>query len=328
VGQDHLFARQGDLDIGARQRHPGSLGFTPGRLERQHLLQVAAGGADEEDSHGSQLYLDFATVRARLLRNRSSRATFLCYHSIAPEGPRHLTISAELFERQLAALGRRGLRSGDLGALAAAAAGDRLDPTVFLTFDDGFRDNYETALPLLRAAGFGAFVFVLPPLVDGGGQLAWPEVADAPRRWPATMRSATWSMLEEMKEAGVEVGSHGLTHAHLPELGAEALREELWESRARIRERLGSCDTLAYPFGERNAAVEQAARECGYRFGFSLPTKGGQRRAAPSSIPRINVDYRDGGRRFAAKLSSPGKRVLLSPEVAALRRTVRALRRS
>jgi peptidoglycan/xylan/chitin deacetylase (PgdA/CDA1 family) len=266
-------------------------------------------------------------VSARLLRNRSSRATFLCYHSIAPEGPRYLTVSAELFERQLAALRRRGLRSGDLEALAAVAAGGSADPAVFLTFDDGFRDNYETALPLLRDAGFKAFVFVLPPLVDSGGQLAWPEVADACRRWPATMRSATWPMLEEMKEGGFEVGSHGLAHAHLRELDAEALREELWESRARIKQRLGSCDTLAYPFGECNAAVEEAARDCGYRFAFSLPTKEGQRQATRHSIPRINVDYRDGDRRFGAKLSPVGKRVLLSPAVGLTRRAVRSLRR-
>lgn len=265
-------------------------------------------------------------MSARLLRNRSSRASFLCYHSVAPEGPRYLTVSAELLERQLAALQARGLRSGGLSDLDAIVAGRRVDPTVFLTFDDGFRDNHDTALPLLRAHGFGAFVFVLPPLVDAGAPLAWPEVAADRERYGDTMRSVTWEMLGEMKEGGFEVGSHGLTHAHLPRLGAEALREELWDSRARIRERLGSCDTLAYPFGEWSPAVAQAARECGYRFAFSLPTKQGQRRASAHSIPRINVDYRDDGARFAAKLSPLGKRSLLSPAVTALRRGARRSR--
>lgn len=263
---------------------------------------------------------------ARLLRNRSSRASFLCYHSIAPAGPRYLTIAADLFERQLALLRSRGLRSGGLGDLAAVAAGERSGRLVFLTFDDGFRDNYETALPILRAAGERAFVFVLPPLVDNGAALAWPEVAAEHRRHPETMRSVTWPMLEEMKEGGFEVGSHGLTHAHLPRLDGEALREELWESRARIRDRLGSCDTLAYPFGEWSPEVAAAARECGYRFAFSLPTGTGQRAASPHAIPRINVDYRDGGRRFEAKLGGVGKRVLLSPEVAALRRALRGVK--
>jgi peptidoglycan/xylan/chitin deacetylase (PgdA/CDA1 family) len=262
-------------------------------------------------------------VGDRLLRNRSTRATFLCYHSIAAEGPRYLTISADLFERQLACLKRNGIRSGDLRSLSGAGSG-RLDgPTAFLTFDDGFRDNFETALPLLREYGFGAFVFVLPPLVDSGGALGWAEVAADLRRYPATMASVTWAMLEEMKEGGFEVGSHTLTHPHLPELDDDALREELWESRARIEERLGSCDTLAYPFGEWSDRVAAAAADCGYRYAFSLPTKTGQRRASAHSIPRINVDYRDRERRFEAKLSAFGKRVILSPAIAAARRRVR-----
>ena len=270
--------------------------------------------------------LRLSLVGARLLRNRSVGATFLCYHSIAEEGPRYLTVSAELFERQLAELRRRRLGSGNLDSLRSVAGAGRVEPRVFLTFDDGFRNNCDTALPLLREYGFGAFVFVLPPLVDTGAPLQWPEVAEECRRYPATMRSVTWPMLEMMKEGGFEVGSHTLTHPHLPGLGGEALREELWDSRARIKERLGSCDTLAYPFGEWSPEVATAARNCGYQFAFSLPTKTGQRAAGPHAIPRINVDYRDDPVRFRAKLSGLGKEVFLSPEVAMVRRHVRRLR--
>lgn len=263
---------------------------------------------------------------ATLLRNRSRRATFLCYHSIAPQGPRYLTVSAELFERQLAELRRRGVRGGDLAALDQVAAGGGGEPTAFLTFDDGFRDNHETALPLLLEYGFPAFVFVLPPLVDAAAPFAWPEVAADRERFPQTMRSVDWEMLGEMKEGGFEVGSHTLTHPHLPALRGEGLRQELWDSRERVRAALGSCDTLAYPFGEWSPEVATAAAECGYRFAFSLPTASGQRRAGPHSIPRINVDYRDDERRLAKKLTPLGKRLFLSPEVASLRRLNRRLR--
>lgn len=259
-------------------------------------------------------------MSARRLRNRSGEATFLCYHSVAAAGPRWLTIDADLFERQLALLRRRGLRSGDLSTLADLAAGRASDRSVFLTFDDGFRDNHETAMPLLREYGFGAFVFVLPPLLDAGAPFEWPEMrADLPR-FAATMRSVDWSMLGEMKENGFEVGSHTLSHPHLPGLAGEELREELWESRQAIKERLGSCDTLAYPFGEWSEEVAAAAADCGYSFAFSLPTVSGQSRATPLSIPRVNVDYRDDERRFALKLSRTGRRLLLSSAVGALRR--------
>jgi peptidoglycan/xylan/chitin deacetylase (PgdA/CDA1 family) len=262
----------------------------------------------------------------RRLRNRSKHATFLAYHSVAPEGPTYLTVSAELFERQLDTLSERGLKCGDLRTLEAIAAGRPVPPSVFLTFDDGFLDNYETVLPLLRQRGMQAFVFVLPPSVEFGSRLLWPEVAEDAARYPATMRSVDWAMLEEMRAGPFEVGSHTLTHPHLPDLDDVALRRELAESRAWVKDRLGSCDTLAYPFGEWSPRVAAAAAECGYRFAFSLPTTHGQWAAGPLSIPRVNVDYRDSGRRLSAKLSPSGRRLYLSEAVKAPRRQAKALR--
>ncbi len=260
------------------------------------------------------------------LRNRSSQATFLCYHSVATAGPEFLTVTPELFAQHLDYIADRGLVTGGLAELEQIAAGRRLPPTVFITFDDGFRDNYETVLPLLRERGMRAFVFVLPPLVDDGAPLIWPEVAADARRLPEQMRSVDWPMLEEMKEGGFEVGAHTLTHPHLPELGDEALREELLDSRRRVVERLGGCDTFAYPFGEWSPPVAAAAAECGYRFAFSLPTVRSQWRADELTIPRINVDHRDSGRRFAAKISAPARNAMLSPPFKAARRSLKALR--
>ena len=265
-------------------------------------------------------------MSASLLRNRSRRATYLCYHSIAAEGPTYLTVSPELFERQLRELARLGVATGGLAELEAVAAGRNGPPTAFLTFDDGFLDNFTTVLPLLREHRARAFVFVLPPLLGEGGVFAWPEVAADRERFPTTMRSVTWDQLGEMAEGGFEVGSHTLSHRHLPDLHGEELRQELADSRALIRARLGSCDTLAYPFGEWSAEVAAAAAECGYSFAFTLPTAVGQRGAGECSIPRINVDYRDDEGRFGRKLSPVGKEVFLSPQVATVRRLVRRVR--
>lgn len=247
------------------------------------------------------------------MRNRSDRAAFLCYHSVSQVGPTYLSITAELFERQLATLRDRGYRPGGRAELDALAADTPGPPTVFLTFDDGFVDNYTTVMPLLREYGFRAFCFVLPPLVDIGGPLAWPEMAADLARYPSTMRSVTWDQVGEMAEAEFEIGAHTLTHPHLPWLEGEELRTELSDSRARVKERLGRCDTIAYPFGQFNDEVAAAARECGYSYAFTLPTGIGQSEATPWTIPRVNVDYRDAGRRFDLKLSRRGRAAILSP---------------
>lgn len=245
------------------------------------------------------------------LGNRDGRAVFLCYHSIAERGPEFLALPPRTFERQLAWLRRRGYASGGLAELRGLARGERLPhPTVFLTFDDGFRDNAEVALPLALEYGFRPLVFVLPELLEDGAAFAWPEVADQAAE-PELMRSMTWAQVEEMVAAGAEIGSHTLGHHHLPALGDEELARELAESKALVERWLGGCATVAYPFGEWDARVASAARAAGYEFAFSLP-QGPQAQVGPHCIPRLNVDRRDQGARFAFKLSSLGRRFLLS----------------
>lgn len=254
------------------------------------------------------------------LSNRSRQASFLCYHSIADGGPWYLSLPPDTFERQLAAMRRRGLTSGTVESLALLAEGRRPPrPLVFLAFDDGYVDNHETAAPLLAEYGFGAMVFVLPPYVDSGGPFDWPEVEERRRAHPEIMRSMNWSMVEALAERGIEIGSHGCRHPHLTELADDALRDELWDSRRTLLERIGRCDVLAYPFGEWNERVAAAAAAAGYSFAFSLPSDG-QRDHAPLAIPRINVDQRDRRLRFAAKLSPLGRRAYLSSAAADVRR--------
>lgn len=260
------------------------------------------------------------------LRNRSREAAFLTYHSVAEDGPRYLTVKPELFERQLDHYAAAGWVSGGLAELRDLAAGRPGAADLFLTFDDGYLDNFENALPLMRARGVRGFVFVLPPIVDAGGPLLWPEVAEEVEANPETMRSVNWEMVGEMAEGGFEIGSHGLRHASLPTLSDEELRQELSDSRRRIAERLGACATLAYPFGDWDARVARAAAECGYELAFTQPTKAGQRKATPLSIPRVNVDYRDEGRRLDMKLSTVGRRLLLSPRLTQARRRLAGLR--
>lgn len=244
--------------------------------------------------------------------NRSAGAVFLCYHSIAERGAPYLSLPRETFARQLRLLRRLGFRSGGVEELAALARGERLARrTVFLTFDDGFRDNYEVAMPLLREHGFHPLIFLLPAHVDDGAPLDWPEVAEYHAREPELMRSMTWPQVEEMVAAGAEFGGHTMTHPHLRDLDDEALARELGESRSRVEARLGSCEVLAYPFGEWDERVARAAEAAGYRFAFSLP-QGPQRLGGALCIPRINVDRRDRGWRFVLKLTPVGRRLLLS----------------
>jgi peptidoglycan/xylan/chitin deacetylase (PgdA/CDA1 family) len=262
-------------------------------------------------------------MTSRLLSNRSSDVVFLCYHSVAVGGPPFLSIAPELFERQLAMLRRLGFRSGALADAASLAQGRK--PTsklAFLTFDDGYVDNYEIARPLLEAYGFQALIFVLPPFVDTGAPLLWPRVERHVRDHPEIMRSMTWTMVDEMRAAGHEFGSHTLSHPQLPHVDDDSLRRELLDSRSQLVERLGACDAVAYPFGEWTPRVAGAAASVGYVTGFSLPHDS-QWGADRLTLPRISVDHRDDERRFRLKLTPAYRAFLLSPLKSLARKVLR-----
>lgn len=248
-----------------------------------------------------------------VLHNMSGLAAFLCYHSVVSNGPPFLSITPERFRSHLAVLRRKGWTTGTEATLSELASGGRPSaPAAFLTFDDGYLDNYELAFPLLREYGFGGFVFIVPDLVDAGGPIAWPGVEQEVAQYPQVMRSMTWQMVEEMAEHGVVFGSHTRRHPHLPQISDEQLRDELLTSRRAIEARLGSCATLAYPFGECDDRVRDAARDAGYTWAFSLPHQG-PRDVDELAIPRISVDHRDDARRFAAKLHPAARAAILHP---------------
>jgi peptidoglycan/xylan/chitin deacetylase (PgdA/CDA1 family) len=254
------------------------------------------------------------------LRNRGRDAVFLCYHSIAEDGPPFVSIQPETFERHLALLRRKGFRSGTLGDLAGLARGARPDAKLaFLTIDDGYRDTFTTARPLLDAYGFRALVFAIPPFLDGGAPLSWPRVEAYVHSHPEIMRSMDWEMAGMLADEGHTIGSHTLSHPVLPDLDDRQLAPELAESRTEIARRIGRCEAIAYPFGLWSPRVASAAASAGYSYGFTLPY-GAQRNADALTLPRINVDHRDDERRFGRKLSPLYRRLLLSPLKPAMRR--------
>jgi peptidoglycan/xylan/chitin deacetylase (PgdA/CDA1 family) len=243
---------------------------------------------------------------------------FLAYHSVHPDGPPFISVRPGAFETHLRVLRDRGYATGTTGDLEAMAAGRRPPGRLaFLSFDDGYRDNYEVAWPLLRAHGLRATIFVLPPLLDQP-VLRWPEAEGYIAHHPDVMRPLTWTQVETMAADGMVIGSHTGSHPHLRGLGDEELRQELLDSRRAVQERIGVCDLLAYPFGEWDLRVALAAAAAGYRFAFSLPPAV-RPLTTPMSIPRISVDQRDTAVSLALKLRPGVRALVMAPATGRLR---------
>jgi peptidoglycan/xylan/chitin deacetylase (PgdA/CDA1 family) len=186
------------------------------------------------------------------------------YHLVSPDriqGFDKYTVAPKKFAAQMRWLARTGYTSITLDMLLDARSGNGALPPkpVVITFDDGYRDCIDHALPILRKWGAKAIFYLVAGRIGGTSDwLAKDRGVELPL--------LDWSAAQRLKELGVECGSHGMTHPHLAEVSPEACRYELTESRRLLGQRLGyDVKHLAFPHGSYSPDVQRAAHEAGYR---------------------------------------------------------------
>jgi peptidoglycan/xylan/chitin deacetylase (PgdA/CDA1 family) len=238
------------------------------------------------------------------------RPLVLCYHALSDSWSHQLSVRPEAFEQLLRSLHRRGFRG--VGAEAALEGADR---GLHVTFDDAFR-SVVNALGILEELRVPATVFACAAYADEGRPLDVPEVAAETQAYPEELSTMDWDELRSIVERGVEIGSHTVSHPHLPELSDAEIDIELADSRARLEDGLGRpCRFLAYPYGEHDARVRASAQRAGYRAAFALAGSAVSR--DPFALPRVDIYRRDNALTTRLKTS-----VLRGP-AAALRQVVR-----
>jgi len=141
-----------------------------------------------------------------------------------------------------------------------------------LSFDDGFRNIYENAAPILHELGVPAITFVPSRRIEIDYETARHYCLET-TRYPDVIETNTWDELAKLPELGVEVGSHTRTHARLSQLdSAAAYEDEIAGSKQDLEEKLGrECRYIAWPYGsfaDADAASLAAVRAAGYRACF------------------------------------------------------------
>ncbi len=229
------------------------------------------------------------------------RPLILCYHAIDSAWQSPLSVPKEILISHLSTLKRRGY----VGVTFAESerrrrAASLPERCVVVTFDDGYASTL-AAKPILDELGWSATVFVLTKFVDSDEPMSWRTSEPWTESSPDQMRSLGWTTLQRLVDSGWEVGSHTVSHPLLLDVDDERLSVELSLSRHRIAERLGTCETVAYPFGVADARVAAAARAAGYLAGCTLTPA--HHVDEPYRRPRVGLAARDDGWRRWAKLS-------------------------
>ncbi|HMB28374.1 MAG TPA: polysaccharide deacetylase family protein [Blastocatellia bacterium] len=281
------------------------------------------------------------------------QALIVTYHRFS-EGEGGARISARAFAEQVEYLAAH-YTLVPLSRLAGCLRKQELPPRLAaITIDDGYRDAYEIAFPILRKHCAPATVFVVTEFVEGttwlwtdkarylaagaaaqafeigiGGRdlrlelngaasravaaglinaalkplseeardslverLAFELGVKMPERPPAEYGAVNWRQAREMADAGVEIGSHTLTHPILTGLGGARLREEVAQSRDRIQNAIGrKVETFCYPNGDYDLRTQLEVARAGYQLAVTTDVGLNNMRNDPLALRRIHGEY-------------------------------------
>lgn len=224
------------------------------------------------------------TVRGAIARilllapTRLTGASVLMYHSIGEPDGGFLTDTPEQFERHMQFIKERGYRSVFASEIPALLRSGDLANTVCVTLDDGYRDNYDNAFPILKRNGIKATVFLITGILgttytNGRGKTT-PMVHEA--------------QVREMASSGVvEFMPHTHTHTEVKGLDLAGVERELATSKSEVERLTGKrANVFAYPRGKYDDAAIVALKRHGFEAAFSVRPGIVRSDADPFTLPR------------------------------------------
>ncbi|MDO6685706.1 MULTISPECIES: polysaccharide deacetylase family protein [unclassified Agarivorans] len=133
---------------------------------------------------------------------------------------------------------------------------------IILTFDDGYQDNYDLLLPLLKKYQFKAVIYA----VSGTDHNQWD--VSHPTKPDQRFELMNAETMRKIDQSGyVEIGGHTVTHPKLAELTEAEQQQEIEQNKAELESLLDrKLNTFAYPYGNHNQQTKQVAKQAGYTY--------------------------------------------------------------
>jgi peptidoglycan/xylan/chitin deacetylase (PgdA/CDA1 family) len=184
------------------------------------------------------------------------------YHNIGspPEGARlrSLYVRERAFAGQMALLSLLGVKGLSMSAAMPYLKSEKTGRIAVITFDDGYLDTLEAALPILRRYGFSATCYAVSSL-DQQHNYWDAENLGVKKPLMSTLQLKQWL------DAGMELGAHSRTHPFLTQCSDDELVSEILGCKDDLEQLVDSPVTqFCYPSGDVDDRVAQAVRQAGY----------------------------------------------------------------
>ena len=194
--------------------------------------------------------------------DKAAQVVVLCYHRVEGSAGGTLSIAPELFEQHMQRLKDHGIAVISMQDFLAWRRNEKTIPPkcALITLDDGYVSVVETARPILKKFNYPWTYFIYTKFIGSGG------------------KSVTWEQLGELRDEGVEIGCHTVSHMSLrdahgksPEAYDKWLHDEIIGSKQIIEKKLGvRCAVFAYPEGRYSAPVLDVVKAAGYEAAFTV----------------------------------------------------------
>lgn len=192
----------------------------------------------------------------------------------------HHYVTPNQLRRHLSALVRFGFRTIRLSDFMIQESPEK---PIVLTFDDGYENFANSAVPIFQALGQTATVFAVSGLTGKCNE--WDT-----KQGDVTEPLMTADQLRSVRDLGFEVGSHSVSHARLTTLDQNELKAEVERSKADLEDLLGvEVTTFCYPYGAQNEAVRKAVESATYRYACSVEKGWNDQTTDPFRLRRTNV---------------------------------------